>query len=65
MHVTTVAVSVNYSLAGARHSEPSAVEHGLPLLVVKRVLLAVALHEHLAVQAEEPPLLAEVVAQGY
>ena len=47
------------------HVEPSAVEHGLPLLVVKHVLLAVALHEHLAVQVAEPLLLAEVVAQGF
>jgi hypothetical protein len=64
MHVTTVAVSVNYSLAGARHSEPSAVEHGLPLLVALHVLQEVAPLGHHAVLEEQPPQVVSV-AQGY
>jgi hypothetical protein len=55
MHVTTVVVSVNYSLADALRSEPSAVEHGLPLLVALHVPQEVVVLGHLAVQEEQPP----------
>jgi hypothetical protein len=64
MDVTTVAASVNYSLVGVLRSEPSAVEHGLPLLVALHVLQEVVVLGHLAVQEEQPPQ-AVSVAQGY
>jgi hypothetical protein len=54
MHVTIADVSVNCLLVGVLRKEPSAVEHGLPLLVVLLVLLAVALLGHHAVLEEQP-----------
>jgi hypothetical protein len=62
MHAITVVVSANCSLVGVRRSEPSAVEHGLPLLVALHVLLEVVPHGHHEV-LEAQPLLVESVAQ--